>query len=193
MRGFLLCLLPMLLAAVPACSAAGADPLPPDMDPGGGDLVLPAAGDGALPACQCPAPPPPAPPTKIPHLIVASTGEDLGPLTGDRTALHPTLGIEVDYRSFASLLFESPDCSGTAFAPQSESHVSLWSRSVRNTAIHAKGLSRTIREGSVVIRDATGSVVCRSLGSPVDQFAYDISEGNAVSSVDPADLAVELR
>jgi hypothetical protein len=49
---------------------------------------------------------------KIPHLIVAGTGEDLGPLTGEDTAIHPVMGIEIDWVGIPLIAYESTDCTG---------------------------------------------------------------------------------
>ncbi len=52
--------------------------------------------------------------TKIPHLIVAQSGEDLGPFLGYSTAFNQALGGEVDFAG--ALYFDQQNCAGNVYA-----------------------------------------------------------------------------
>ena len=61
---------------------------------------------------------PPGAGQKIPHLVVAATNEDLGPLIGPNTTFFPKADGEVVWTSKGTLdpvFFDQPKCAGNAY------------------------------------------------------------------------------
>ena len=57
---------------------------------------------------------------KVPHLVVAATGEDLGPSLGGTVAYNAEAGGTVDFATFGPIYFTSTDCTGAAYYPSND-------------------------------------------------------------------------
>lgn len=130
---------------------------------------------------------------KIPHLLVAATGEDLGVYVDRSMAWSEKLKAVVDYRRTSeTVLFAEADCKGAMATQGALLHGVYFVAPARGTLVTAVGLPAKFQSASRI--DAITPEACTRFDRPVEQFARALMDsGMPARTYRSEELAIELR
>lgn len=134
---------------------------------------------------------------KVPHLVVANLGDDLGIYLGEPArAWNVEAGGEVDWSRDRSLFFQSSDCTGTQwaaveyFARPSSRIIGPMGRILKP----APGGDTSFPPGSVLGIDESKKVICVPLKGELPASVVRVEDaGIDARAYSPALLSIELR
>ncbi len=129
------------------------------------------------------------PPTPIPHLVVAQSGEDLGPLAGDNCAINPTAGGETCF--FTAILYDQPDCAGNAYLGGPALHANVHVLDAAGNVLQWQGGQQSVTILSAGGPFATCSNRTMVMGTSLEMPLVPTGVTLALHAV--GELSVELR